>query len=317
MTDRSELITIGILCFNAEGTIERAVESALSQDWNALEILIVDDASTDASLKIIGRLAKQHPEIRVIEHGRNRGPAAGRNTVLAEARGEFVAFFDDDDVSYPERVRTQAETIRNYEEQNSTDLVICSASGERLYGNGYRLELPAVGTRGRPPIGSELADYLLYFERHPGCDYGGAVAACSLMARRDVMKRGGGFDPSLRRVEDNDLGISMALAGAHFIGTKQVLYTQYSTSAPDKSPEKNLEAELYLAEKYQDYLRSKGLYFYAKMWPLLRYNHFRRRYWRLFLVLAAIVVRHPIRAVGHFAYTAPRRLLHERRMVSC
>jgi glycosyltransferase involved in cell wall biosynthesis len=129
-----ELVTIGITAFNAASTIERAVRSALAQSWRPVEILIVDDGSEDATPEILAELRKEHPEIRLIRHDRNLGIAATRNRILAEARGELLAFFDDDDESLPERVEAQRRRILEYEREFADGApVICHTARLQLY----------------------------------------------------------------------------------------------------------------------------------------------------------------------------------------
>src|SRR5690606_22001530 len=99
------------------GSIERAVRSALGQYWRPIEIVAVDDASSDGTGRILARLAGAHGEIRVVTQSRNGGVAAARNRVLEEARGVFVCFFDDDDESLPARVGAQLQRILDYERE--------------------------------------------------------------------------------------------------------------------------------------------------------------------------------------------------------
>lgn len=89
---------------------------------------------------------------------------------------------------------------------------------------------------------------------------------------------------------------------------------QHATTAPDKSPEKNLQAERFLAEKHRAHLESIGRYQYARRWPRLRYWHFKRAYWRFFLELAGLLVRYPLTVPRHILSTGPSRLIHERRI---
>jgi len=94
---REPLITVGIACFNAEDTIARAVESARAQDWPHLEIIVVDDGSSDRSVDTVAKIAAGDARVRLIRHEKNLGPGGTRQTILDQARGEFLAFFDDDD----------------------------------------------------------------------------------------------------------------------------------------------------------------------------------------------------------------------------
>jgi len=308
------LITVGITCFNAEDTIERAITSALKQNWTPFEIVIVDDCSTDSSIPTIEKSIKDQPLATLVRHETNQGPAASRNTILTHAKGEFVVFFDDDDESLPGRVATQYRKILDYEKDVNTKMIACYASGNRLYPNGYQLALNAIGSRPLVPQGPSVADYLLFYGKKPGWFYGSGTPTCALMARQSTFKAVGGFDAEFRRVEDVDLAIRLALAEGHFIGCPETLFIQHATEAGDKAPEKNLEAELRLAEKYKGYLQSVGRYEYARQWPRIRFYHYNHQHGRMLLALIALFVQHPLQVLRHFMSIGPRRFLHERKM---
>lgn len=309
------LVTVALTCFNAKQTIARAISSALAQRWPNLEVLVVDDCSSDGSVGVIEAMIQGAGNAHLIRHHVNRGAAAARNTLLREARGEFIVFFDDDDESLPQRVAVQVGAIVDYEKRSGCELIFCYASGIRRYPNGYQLDLPAIGSRGKVlPHGEAVADYLLYYHRQAGWFYGAGVPSCALMARKSSYLEVGGFDEELKRVEDADLAIRAALKGAHFLGTKERLFIQYATDALDKSPERNLESEQRLARKNRDYLRGKRRYYYALHWPKLRYWHFKRRYARFALEFWGLFLHNPLAVLGHILATGPRRLMHEHRM---
>lgn len=309
-------VTIGITCFNAADTIHRALDSAFLQDWPDLEIVVVDDCSSDDSAAVVDRCIHGRPNARLIRHAVNTGPGAARNTILSQATGEFVAFFDDDDLSLPQRVRVQARRIIQYEQAASTRLLACFASGRRCYPNGYELPLPAIGSRPRVPSGSMVADYLLFNRREPGVFYGAGTPTCALMARRSTFHALGGFDPTFRRVEDADFAIRLALAGGHFIGCGDELFTQHATVAPDKTPNMNNAAELQLIEKHADYLRSRGRYRYARQWFNIRHLHFSGQRWRFAGALLLFLAQFPFAGTRHVLRSAPSRRTHEKQMVS-
>ena len=98
------------------------------------------------------------------------------------------------------------------------------------------------------------------------------------------------------------------------VGCPEILFVQYSTGGQDKSPEKNKDAEVQLAEKYKEYLQSINRYFYTKKWPYVRYYHFCGQYMKMILSLLELMFRHPIKTLSHFCTTAPKRFLHERKM---
>lgn len=313
-TETQPLITVGICCYNAADTIERAVASALAQTWPNLEVLVVDDCSTDDSAARVAALAEGHTRLRLIHHTTNQGPGQARQTLLDNAAGAFVAMFDDDDESAPERVAVQYDRILAYERDTGAELVACYASGERIYDNGYRKPIDAIGSRPEVPHGPAVADYILFYRKQPGWFYGAGTPACALMARRSTLLVVGGFDGSLRRVEDLDLAVRLALAGAHFIGCPERLYQQYATQAPDKSPEMDLRAAQQVVDKHADYLRSVSRYGYARNWPRLRYHHFRGEYGRFVVTLLGLICRAPVKTLSHLLQTGPRRLRHERRI---
>lgn len=310
----AELATVGLTCYNAQDTIVRAIDSALAQDWPNIEIIIVDDCSSDGSVPLVKEAIAAHPRARLIRHEHNLGHAGSRNTILNNARGEYVVFFDDDDVSLPGRVTGQVQTLRSFEEQTGARYVACYASGIRRYPNGYEIVMPAIGSRGRAPHGAELPDYLLFYRKRRGRFYGSGVPGYALSARRATFAAVGGFEPGLRRVEDADFAIRLAFLGGHFTGTRQVLLIQYATWASDKSPEINLETQQYLVEKNKAYLNSVGRYEYARRWPKLRYWHFKRRYASFILEFLQLFLRYPFSVAAHLLQTGPRRLWHEHRM---
>lgn len=309
-------ITIGLTCFNAEQTIGRALQSALSQDWPDLEVVVVDDASADASWQIIEKIASRDSRVKPVRHAVNGGPAAARNTILASATGSLVAFFDDDDQSLPDRLRVQYDTLREYENASGVGLIACYASGLRRYPNGYELHMPAIGSQPEVPKGEVVADYLLFNGRTEGVFYGAGTPTCALMARLSTFCAVGGFDSCLRRVEDVDFAIRLALAGGHFIGCPQHLFVQHATVAPDKSALKNLEAELRLVDKYSEYLKRQGRYKYAQDWFRLRFYHFSGQRLKFMAALAFFLMQHPLSGLKHLLRSAPSRWKHERKIIA-
>lgn len=310
----SPLITIGITCFNAAATIRRAIASARAQDWPNVEIVVADDCSTDGSVAAIREAIAGVENARLIRLTENGGTAVASNAIIAAARGEFLAFFDDDDESAPDRIAQQCRAMIDYERRIGAEKVVCFASGARRYPNGYECEARAIGTCGRPPIGLEIVDYLLLNERRPGVDYGAGTPACAMMARTATLRAAGGFDPAMRRVGDVDLAVRLGLQGAHFIGCPQKLYLQHATTGSDKTPLRNLECELAVVEKNRDYLSSRGLYAYARGWFVFRSAFFLRRYGAAAWQVGCLLLRYPLRTLEHLMASAPARMRHEAAM---
>ena len=308
------LITIGITCFNAHDTIERAIKSAADQTYSNLEILVVDDCSSDNSVSIIQQALKGIENSNFVRHEENLGASAARQTIIKRAKGELIAFIDDDDEALPKRIETQYKCITDYEAQTGETLIACYASGTRLYPNNYSKDLIAIGSQQETPYGTSLADRSLFFGGNPKHFFASGTPSCSLMARRTTFEKVGGFDPDFKRIEDIDFAVRLALVGGNFIGCREKLFIQHSTETGDKAPIKNLEAEQQLVRKHKDYLDSIGMYYYALHWPLIRYYHFENKHGQMLWTLLKIFTRYPFRTVKHFLTTAPKRFLHERKM---
>lgn len=307
MTNAQPLITLGITCFNAADSIERAILAAAKQTWPNVEILIVDDCSTDNSAAVISRTIANLPQARLIQHSTNQGVAGARNTLLENAAGEFLAFADDDDESLPTRLTDQFNRIMAYEASAKTKLIACYASGHRVYPNGHHLIIRAIGINPTIPHGEGMADRMLFFRTIPGWDYGG-TPACALMARVSTLREAGSFDPAFRRVEDIDWAIRLALKGGHFIGCAGNQYRQFATSSSDKTADKNLAAELQLVDKHKVYLQGIGYYTYARLWPKIRYYYFTKRYAALLVTFTRLLLQYPWPVVKHILQTGPARL---------
>jgi glycosyltransferase involved in cell wall biosynthesis len=113
MTNRSPLISVCMPVYNAERYVSEAIESVLSQTFKDFEFLILDDGSTDGSLAILKGHAERDPRIRLTSRP-NKGLAPTLNELMDQARGEFVARMDADDVSLPERLERQADYLRKH-----------------------------------------------------------------------------------------------------------------------------------------------------------------------------------------------------------
>jgi glycosyltransferase involved in cell wall biosynthesis len=91
------LVTVVIPCFNAAATLEAAVDSVLAQGDLGVEIILVDDCSTDDTPAVARRLIERHSGITLHRHAMNEGPGPARNTGLRRAKSEFICFLDADD----------------------------------------------------------------------------------------------------------------------------------------------------------------------------------------------------------------------------
>ncbi|WP_432697904.1 glycosyltransferase [Marinobacterium sp. YM272] len=108
------LVSVIIPVYNAANTLPTVLRSLYGQTWPRLELLLVDDASTDESLAVIARLSSEcpaHIHQRLLQHEVNKGAYAARNTALAVADGDFITVHDSDDWSHPQKLERQASAL--------------------------------------------------------------------------------------------------------------------------------------------------------------------------------------------------------------
>ena len=105
--ERSHLISVILPAYNAEKTVEEAVESVLSQTYTKFELIVIDDASTDGTKAIIESLAEKDPRIRVISNEKNLGVLKTRLKGIRSAFGKWIAFIDSDDMWATDKLAKQ------------------------------------------------------------------------------------------------------------------------------------------------------------------------------------------------------------------
>jgi glycosyltransferase involved in cell wall biosynthesis len=138
----SPRVTIAIAVFNVEKYVEKCIESALCQDFDDFEVLVVDDGSKDGSVAIVERMAQTHPNgkrIRVVRHEKNTGTGGVRNTCIKEAKGEYLFFMDGDDYLASNSIMLLYDAML----ANNADIVMgnhqmITLDGEEIYSSTYQ-----------------------------------------------------------------------------------------------------------------------------------------------------------------------------------
>jgi glycosyltransferase involved in cell wall biosynthesis len=184
--------------YNVAEYLREAAASALSQTWADLELIIVDDGSTDGTPAIAEAIGREHRDrVRVI-HRANGGLAAARNTAMREARGSFFALLDSDDLWEPAFLASQ---MARFAADPALDVVTGNAYflGSRKDG---QLARPCPDTRPTITLETIIADEE-------------AVFVMSVFRRR-VFETIGGFDETMRTNEDYDYWMRAAAAGFRF-----------------------------------------------------------------------------------------------------
>lgn len=300
-------ITIGMTSFFAADTIGRAIRGAIAQDYPDKEILIVDDCSGDDSTQIIKDAIADIPYARLIIHPVNTGFAGALNTLIENASGEFLAIFDDDDVSDPQRLMKQYRRITEYERDYGTDLVLCHVARMQVYENGLERYEKTIGTKiGLAPHGEAVARRILLGDTGIyGQDIVGSCANCARMGRTNSFRRFGGFDSSMRRAEDTDFSIRFALGGGHFAGIEEPLVRQTMTGGAEKSVNAEEVAETIVLNKHKDYLHKIGWFSFVRDWTNIRYAYYRNQWAKMLWLMTCLFAKSPVKFVRKIIWSIP------------
>lgn len=142
------LVSVVIPAYNAEGYLAATIESVLAQTYRPLEVLVVDDGSSDGTVALARSFGDP---VRVIEQ-ENKGPAGARNTGFAEARGAIIALLDADDLWMPERLAACVDLLQSDPTLGfvTTDAYLIeedTPTERRYYGDYQRYPFPARGAQ--------------------------------------------------------------------------------------------------------------------------------------------------------------------------
>jgi glycosyltransferase involved in cell wall biosynthesis len=136
------LISIVVPAYNRECLIGPTLASIIAQDYDNLEIIVVDDASSDKTAEVSrNMLESSHMQWRVISHDVNKGVGAARNTGMGEANGEYILFMDSDDLADPDFISTLYGLAKDGRDVTFCGYRIWNAErrGEERRGESYNL----------------------------------------------------------------------------------------------------------------------------------------------------------------------------------
>jgi glycosyltransferase involved in cell wall biosynthesis len=194
------MVSVIIPVYNRENTVCAAVDSVLAQTYGNLEIIVVDDGSSDRSLSVLGTYGDR---IRVVCQS-NSGPSAARNRGVAESTGEIVAFLDSDDCWLPEKIARQVALM----DRAGQEMICCVCNA--LVKGGEE---------------SFLGETFAHAGIHPGFTEGVWLNPQAILStrfllfnqvvaiRREAFDRVGGFNERMRLLEDYELALRLTALG--------------------------------------------------------------------------------------------------------
>jgi glycosyltransferase involved in cell wall biosynthesis len=189
-------VSVIMACHNAEAYVGEAVGSVLTQTFPALELVVVDDRSTDDSVAVIRALVAADDRVRCLQSDVNGGAAVARNRAIDESSGEWLAVLDADDTFLEDKLERQMRLVRDGPES----LVLVGTGCHQVDGAGRHLS-----THAYPTGSARLKHHLLRWKPFP--------PHSSVMYRAAAVRAAGGFDGRFCPSEDYDLWLRLSDAG--------------------------------------------------------------------------------------------------------
>lgn len=223
----SPLISVVIPTWNAAKYLPCALESVFAQTWPRVEIIVVDDGSTDETENVLEPFRQNIKYIRQENWG---GPSRPRNVAVNAATGDYVAFFDSDDLMEPGKLASAASVLRDYPQVDFTF-------------TNFR-EIDETGRVVTPDFLSDYRNFRQDLDFHAGPLLGffpgrtayfhllaaNFVGTSSVVCRRSVFDTVGLFDESMLNSDDVDMWRRIAYSGSHFAFIDEVLHSYRNRS---------------------------------------------------------------------------------------
>jgi glycosyltransferase involved in cell wall biosynthesis len=223
------LVSVVIPTFNRAEQPIAAIESVLAQTYSTVEVIVVDDGSTNSSAQTIQRFINQSPNVcgRILFVSQaNQGASVARNTGISKARGEYIAFLDSDDYWVPEKLECQMQALAQFKNECGvcfTDAKLVNESGmdissfqahRRNYTESVGIDRDAVKSLAESFSGFWIS---------------------TLLVRADIARQVGGFSTDISFVEDRDFHFRLALITSVAYVNKQLVQIDRTPSAPGAS----------------------------------------------------------------------------------
>jgi glycosyltransferase involved in cell wall biosynthesis len=206
------LISVIIPTYNGEKFLPRSIGSVLAQTHRNIELIVADDGSTDGTKKVVEAFCKADARVSYYYEENSGGPARPKNFAMQYAKGEYVAYLDQDDEWAPEKLEKQVALFANDTRGGKEiGLVGCDAFLAREDGKVFG----KYATPSTPEVFPALLDR----------DY--VYSNSSVLLRRDVIERVGARDERLKYMEDWDMWIRAAAAGYRFAFVREPLFKYY------------------------------------------------------------------------------------------
>lgn len=248
------LISVVIPTYNRGKATIAAIESVVAQTYRPLQLIVVDDGSTDGSAEQVERFLRcicvPGVEVRWVRQA-NQGPSEARNTGMARASGEYLAFLDSDDVWLAEKLERQWKVLERYPECGAcfTDARYVTDKGVdsstfRMFDRNYR-DAAGIERDAQRLLAKSFCGFFL----------------STLLVSADVARRAGGFDASVSFAEDRDFYFRLSLMTSLAYVNEELIRTDRNSTPADSDcrPWDKIEVRLTGFQRmYEKWLEGHG-----------------------------------------------------------
>lgn len=228
------MISVIIPTYNREKTIEKSIASVLAQDYQDIEVVVVDDGSTDDTEKVVKSISDTR--VRYIRQD-NKGACAARNHGALEAKGEFIAFQDSDDTWKTDKLRKQLQAM---EQNPEVGIVCCRTICERTDGSSF----VSLANQAGGVISKSTGPY--------------GISTQTLLVRRWVLDKLQ-FDINVTRYQDLDfLLCAMKMNIEVYLIPEILVERHHEENSISNHPERIYDMTVYFQKKHSDIMNDKS-----------------------------------------------------------
>lgn len=256
------LVSVIIPSYKGSIVVKRAIDSVLSQTYKKIEVIVVDDnglgTKEQIETEIVMREYAENERVRYVCHDKNVNGSAARNTGVANSNGEYIAYLDDDDIFFENKIERQVNLLNDLEKEYA--MVYCAH--ETYMGDKF------VGRNHATVSGSILYECLSH-----KCE----IASSSILMKRSAIESIGGWDESFKRHQDwefvDRIAAKYKIKADDFVGFRRVVLKRNHA----KTPEISKQYRQHYLKKMEPYIstltekQQKDVYVYNRMTVALDY----------------------------------------------
>jgi len=248
------LVSVILPTYNRRSLVGRSIQSVLNQSFDRIELIIVDDASTDGTDEVIREF--DDPRIIYIKHHENKGGAAARNTGIQAAKGEFIAFQDSDDEWLPEKLDKQMNIM-----EKSPSCVGVVYTGFWRFRDGKKEYIPGADQQIKE---GNIHQELLR---------GNFITTQAVVIKKECFHRAGMFDEYLPRLQDWELFIRISKYYEFRYIPEPLVHSFFTEGSISSNKKAYTEALDIILTKHFEYYSSDKILYSKKLIELANLYH--------------------------------------------